>query len=752
MRPGTWDGAVSTDNVRVTVNGTVRPVSGVRIQSGMRDGHPHADSGSWCVEATIEWVAPPLVFASAPHPFGGGAATEWLPKAGDSVVIETGDGALGQWWVQHRGMIDDTTGSFADGTAKSTTVDRIDDLDAAVHFGALLATMTPPADGFGKRRMGMQSTFLIDRTLRTVQGDTGAGWLATPPRTWQTVGSAPNQGSLWPEVGGLTSCGPKADSLSWSRTDYGVQPHGYEAEYRLTADASEPILTFGVPSSGGSGRSEFYVREGRKGYGVFAGVDHDAGDITFGTLSPGRTTHRIPRGSATRAALHAERNGYALRITVRTDDGRQVGPTTYDVSGLPIAWAADRVIVDAPGPTGWWMVENNKPASQRWLTLNHTPTARIRVGDMPWWSGTRDMPYENAAEWLAEQVDAECSAMWLDEDGVMQWAGRGVLEEQQSVNTVTSVRDVDDIQWESRRRSLARSVWLNYEEAHVDMDLIGSTRKTCWDSSTVDVPPGEANAEITNVTVPGDQDWISVDLNPHNPAADGSLNSHLEGSTYGGTQYRVNDAEEQSWALFCAATMKRQGLRNFEIKFWASGGMSSAYRVKTTYPKLENAFMAVVLDAELNLRARAITTWIKGERSVNAGSIGPARYTHDVGWRVQTVGSSDGLGDLISYLKTAVSSTRPRVTGLQIAHDPRHQVGDLITVQDQHVTGMEIVMLIQQRDIDVDDFTEKITGRVVAAYKMQDLNANGPYDRYSLHEPGGHTPITPESDWTRKAV
>lgn len=95
MRSGTWVGATSTDNVRVTVNGTVRPVKDVSIQSGMKDGHPAAETSSWCVEATIEWADPKTVTADSPHVFGGG--TDWLPQVGDDVVIETGDGALGQW-------------------------------------------------------------------------------------------------------------------------------------------------------------------------------------------------------------------------------------------------------------------------------------------------------------------------------------------------------------------------------------------------------------------------------------------------------------------------------------------------------------------------------------------------------------------------------------------------------------------------------------------------------------------------------
>ena len=184
MRSGTWDGARTTDNVRVWVNGTVRPVKDVSIQSGMKDGHPAAETSSWCIEATIEWADPKTVTADSPHPFGEG--TDWLPQVGDDVVVETGDGATGQWWVQHVGKIDSTSGSIADGTAVSRTVDDVEELDKPVQYVALPARMTPVRDGEPFRYQGMQGIWYVDRMLR--DEESGArGWHATPPITWQTI-------------------------------------------------------------------------------------------------------------------------------------------------------------------------------------------------------------------------------------------------------------------------------------------------------------------------------------------------------------------------------------------------------------------------------------------------------------------------------------------------------------------------------------------------------------------------------------
>ena len=69
-----WDGILSDDNVRVTVNGKRWPVRSVKIQKGMRDGHPAAKgvlNGAWCIEATIEWAQERLVDTQVPQPFTG---------------------------------------------------------------------------------------------------------------------------------------------------------------------------------------------------------------------------------------------------------------------------------------------------------------------------------------------------------------------------------------------------------------------------------------------------------------------------------------------------------------------------------------------------------------------------------------------------------------------------------------------------------------------------------------------------------
>ena len=734
MRAGTWGGAVSTDNVRVTVDGVVRPVSSVRITSGMRDGHPLAESGSWCVEATITWADPAGVSVDAPEPWSG---ESWLPRAGADVVIETGDGALGQWWVQHRGKIDDTTGSIADGTAVSTTVDMIDDLSGSVSFGALMSRMPPSPGSTEYRDMGMQSTFLVDRMMRRAQGD-AFGWYATPPRTWQTLGSVPGQGSLWPEVGTLISCGHRSTAgagPAWSKTIYGVAPTNHVAETRLISATPVPILTTGV--WGGSGAATLRVVDDN---GVGFHIQYDGAEdrvrVSTRGVSP-LSTYSLPRQGVTRAALYARRVTGGQEMTLRLSDGREetFSPTA---AAFPSGWAATRVLADSDGATlGWWLCEGDKPSSQRWSTLEHSPTARLRIGDHPWWIAARDVVSEDPAQWLGEQVDAECAAMWLDEDGVMQWAGRGVLDSLSVAQTVTSDLDVDDIQWQSRRRALAKSVVLTWDQPRVDMGWQGRTNRTLWEDDSVEVGPGET--ETIPVSVPSDQDWIGVDLSPHHITGYGHTAAYYtEGSIFGGTQVRASDSEDQAWAGFVACTMSKDGARDYTITYGAWSSMSGSHRLKSSFPTTTTAFVRSGA-AALALRSQARLIWAEREQSMGAGANGLSTYTHTVGWRVQD--STGNVNNLLTFLAGVMSSRTPTVTGLVLSHDPRRQVGDKIRVQDRHVTGRWVDVLVQQREVDVDDMTESISGRVTASGAIAGLN---------LQHPAGPTALTPVTDWTKR--
>ncbi len=744
MRSGTWDGATTTDNLRVIVGGVTVPAHKATISSAMHDGHPAAVSTSTrCVTATIEWVDPTAdVTASAPHPFTAG----WLPKPGAYVIVQTGDAATGQWWTQHVGVIDVTTGSIADGTATSRTVDRIDDLNQYMNIAAVTARHVPIENtATAYREVGLTSTYMIDRMLRsaTIATLDTPGWYCTPTSPFHAVASVPANGSLWPETGTVTSA-RRVDSISqgpvWATTEYGRAPVHYLAAYTFTTSTQAPTLSLGLHTTGsGAGRIDVIDGTGR---GVFLGHDRDTDEVTYGPVIDGvpYTTWRLPRQGALRAALHFERTGTASQtLTVRLQDGR-TDTRAMTFSGWTAGWAADRAVVDGRAGIGWWIVEGDTlPAAQRWFVLDFPQTARIRPGVLQPWTASRDMPWVDPATWLREQVAAECAAMWLDEDGVMQWAGRGVLEAQSPAQTVTSHLDVDDVTWESRRSALAKRVWMQFLEPSQRV-MLGGPRITVHATDSIDLGPGET--EVAVVPIPDDEDWIGVD---YNSALMGPTTTPAQlrvGSKHGGTRYTDDDAESgQVWDLYVGYSVVRAWLRALKITVSTLPAMPAGQRYKSAIPvltdKLEswhNRAPAIIV------RAKSVVTWLAGEKTIAAGSVGQARYDHSVGWRVQ---GDDMLSDLLLWIRDVVSASRPTITGAVLAHDPRRQVGDVIKIRDEHVTGMWWDLLITERTTDTEAFTDTLGGR---------LTAWGEINGLSMPVPAGPTVHTPVTDWTREKV
>ena len=771
MRSGSWDGATTTDNVRVTVAGTVRPVKSVRIQSGMRDGDPRSDTAAWCVEATIEWADPALVTATSPHPFGTSAgdtwrgATEWLPKPGDEVVIETGDGATGQWWVQHRGVIDVTSGSIADGTAKSTTVDRVEDLEYVLTRDPLLMQMPAISDSYGARHIGLASAWMVNELIR-VPGVTFAGWNYNPPTTWETLACASHLTSLWPEVGtSREAWGPSPENLPDIIADPGTQAMRFQSIHSRVRmdlssgiDRSSVILTAQIPRHDSVFRGQWQVDVVNaigQGFRVWATGSDEF--IRWRVIGGSQTAIADSNGSgpgsggrASRFAVHATTDA----LTLRLDDGRE---QTLSLSSSP--WPAgpvSEVVIDSNSSGfGWWIVEGVKSAAGRWASLNAPQTARFRFrqDDYTRWVGARGMLQENASEWLKEQVDAELSAMWLDEDGVLQWAGRNVLDGQSVARTITSVRDVDDIQWEQQRRRLARRAVVTYLSATVDRSYLSDYSRTAWQDDTVDCGPGELDTTIASP--PDHHDWIDVDTDPHHlQSYQQPWDYYVKGSTFGGTQYRRTDDGDQGWAQFLDCTMEKITHRAYLVEFAPWSTNPSTHRVRTRYPFNESALMRVG-GATLALRCRAVTIWTERELRGSAGSVGRAEYVHEAGWRVQnytpTIGGTGDADRVLERLREAVSHVdgpRPYVTGLTIEHDPRLQIGDKIRVRDTEITGADFDILIQERDIDTATATETISGRctLIRTEWVSGVSAH----TESRLEPGGPTPMTPSAEWARE--
>src|SRR5699024_2004251 len=136
--------------------------------------------------------------------------------------------------------------------------------------------------------------------------------------------------------------------------------------------------------------------------------------------------------------------------------------------------------------------------------------------------------------------------------------------------------------------------------------------------------------------------------------------------------------------------------------------------------------------------------WTERETTASTGAkpSARARYVHDVGWRVH----GDAVDWILDYLKTELKSPPPVITSIVCEHDPRRQIGDHLRIEDPHVTGAWIEMLVQEQDVDIDSdtLTDTLRGRVTDFGLLPGVGTS--------QRPATHTAITPITDWMREVA
>ena len=93
--------------------------------------------------------------------------------------------------------------------------------------------------------------------------------------------------------------------------------------------------------------------------------------------------------------------------------------------------------------------------------------------------------------------------------------------------------------------------------------------------------------------------------------------------------------------------------------------------------------------------------------------MGAPDLTHDTGRWVQ---SSTAARSLAYWLAQQTAKPRPVITGVEIAPDPRLQLGDKIAVTDTHRTGVRIIGVITEIQQDIAAGDHSMTLRLLVTY------------------------------------
>lgn len=697
MRAGTWGHeAVQPVTARATIGAQTRPVEAT-VESSLYDAHPAHPSTSPSSTGSLRVGPARPVTRLAPDPVT--RPSGWPPVPGTTAVVDVGDGV--QWFRQLTGEVDEVDGAITDPGVGVDVVDGTDRLDTLMTSldsrasDAYLETQ-PPVDGW--RRVGLSSTWLVDRAARA------AGYFASAPVVWETRLAVPMMGSIIPDVGTVTRAARASNPLTTPgalTSPWGLAAYDVDAAYTLstpTGAGSWVEATIDLPTKRATGQARVWLLDDTAGrYGFRFGYDHAADTVFVGTWSQApsatatTTTYSVPRNGASRVTVRVRSTGGDQTMRLRLDNSETVHTWT-ETGALATGWAAHRVEITAPETSIGGVTVADAPP--QWATLTPPRTARVRVQGMSWWTSSRPTTGMTVKEVLDAIADAECASWWIDSAGVLQWAGRGVLEAQPVAATITTELGLIDLPWTLPRRSTAQRVRLKWLTNTISRRADRSVH--LWAASGVSgLVGGDTWEEIA--ASPDDEDWLGTDpgvkvLGPDSALADARdgtvaaselVNRATDGVAWGNlpTAFTLEQISQQAWKWTATVTAQAGHEVNLRVPDHdtVASNLPRYYRGKD-FPRL---------------RGYARVKWAErrdGSPTATDVTTGRYEYEHDCGWYVQ---EATQRSDLRTYLRTELARRLPVLPDVPVRPDPRIEVGDKLVLTDPDRTGLSLTVLVQ---------------------------------------------------------
>jgi hypothetical protein len=702
------DAGTTVPEAVVVVNGDPVNATSVSMTSEIPSHLPAQVSGSGGISATTGTVEVEIgagaVSNQVPTPWTG-----TTPSPGDTVAIDVGrDG------VQSRvltGIVDDASGSASGGVLSFGVTDEIRRLDNPVSIPPLCKIMpAPTTDGStNARNCDLIPTYFVDKVLRE------CGFYATPRRVSYCVMSAPLMGSTWPEVGTLLTSGREGShklSPYWGISSWGVLANSvtatYAPDYQQWADVPgtltrpmEIVVCAGNQQSA-SGRVNVEWANDSKYSLVVTSSRSVLVQVQFASSSEWQTilsaTTATLGGWRTATARLTPLEGRQLRVEIRTNNG---GYAKHFGSTIPY-----RCTVDPINEVRLQWSENQlggvqvgfPSTSQAFSAANHKMTATL-TPPPGFYSLTGSPAIDNvpAIELLKEWSEAECAAMWLDEDGAFQWRNRDRFIAGEVAWEGDSLNDLFDYEW-SHTADGARSDVV-VEHADVGVQRSKRSRIQVWQGNGQTMDPGDVQEEI--VSVPDDEAWIGLDTTLDVFQAETLKRAFNKGlGSWGGyVAYDANDDRHGNTEYVgYTAEVSNVGIAAYKITQLWDGHVPSG----VSYIKLATqddssvlkpqwqGFNLPVLRAQCRLRFADATS----KARVSMAPTWAPSLRHETGWWVQGEGPARALA---YWLAQQTVKPRPVVEGIRLRPDARLQMGDKIRVSDRHRTGTTITGVVIHR-------------------------------------------------------
>lgn len=652
------------------------------------------------------------VETSVATPWDPGSQWPPVPESSTTVSMDTGAGMVS---VLRDGRITEVDGGVTSRQAEVEAADKYQSLDRTISWGAVMDIMPHTGEATLPRYVSMHTMSITDMILRH------CGWYSTPRRPNYTMLSVPAQGSLWPERGWVTESGRMDGAYPyWSLSDWGLAAADVDASYTLQGGGYTLASRGGVEiaamtqtsmmSSPGTMYLDVHAGEGRI---RLSWTD----DHTFLRLrNPGGeyfTAVTTPRRDGLLYAVVEYVNATTLRCSIRSGGGEVVENVTV-ASGLTSGemrdariWGQGRgggYIVAAPGQLG--TLSDWTPNAVLYPRPSNRNTLRVRPA----------VEGENCVDLLKDQCEAECATYWIDETGVLRWWDLSRLEDRRTDATLTSADDITDagFTWSHTYSSVKSRASVKWRDPAVLMSW--RTSIDLWQGKGSTLQPGDVLEDW--LSVPDEEIWIMPDLTLSRVGDNFRDYNYGIGSWYGGIVTGEDDVE--SWAqLHGSLLMSIERVTDKAFKTWTQWTGDVTAQQRTPSERMSSSLFLARRNQDLPIiRGKARVTMI--DRITYSAQSGPdtaPEHEIDAGWWIQNQEQAQFTAD---YAGSRLTVPQPIISSVGLIPIPGLQLGDMVEVQDTHVTHLTIRGIITADSRAVDSgmsLSHEVSIRPVSASK-----------------------------------
>lgn len=673
-------GTVTVDGVQrdATSVSTVREIGGTGVP-GL--------SSTAAAEGSVE-------FGQPANSTSGPAASPWTrsgnfpPAPGSSVQVDMGTQV--ESFRALTGVVDSSSAG-SDGIVSASVMDPVDKLHRKVTILPLLASLPPLEMGGAVRNVGLSSAYIVDKILRHCNIYT------TPTLPASSAGVyVPGQGSMLPERGTVTTSGNFAgtSSASFLQSEWGWGMYTALATY--TPDGTLPMngtelscMVSQYHASGASVRVSPVGSAATIDLAINADRSIDARYTYAGSTVISCSLPAVEK-SYTRVSMRVS----AGSMTLMTDDGRTVNGTNPAPSSVMSVNASEVIIRASEGARIGGVTVGNVPFRH---FLDQQLTGRLYAGTglAPQLVASEAILRRDSLDVIAEIAKATCCSYWWDEDGFFHWMPGDYMMVRAPALTITSMDNLVDLGWSESLADTYRDVAVDYDTPIVNRSRYPDIK--VWQGSGDSMGSFETREEWVGPS--GNEEWIQPDAAPIR--AQGSFLADLNlgrRSMMGGIR---TDGLQTSWAYLAGGTeYLHTDIEYISPLTWkfthTTVGLPTGESIQLVMPDEDAAtgFWQRWRNEKLPIvRAYGKVEWANASASSGSGLSGAGTYQHDGGRWVQGY-SGESAARIAAFLADWLCKPRVMATGVEVVHDPRIQVGDIVTVRDEHAHGVELKVLV----------------------------------------------------------